>query len=292
MLINDDKFFQYAAERQRIFLKRQAGQPSPWTEDPILHKHRFTNIFRENDRVTIWFRENVRNHANSIQSHVFLAVAFRWFNRPETWQTLLNHYGDNTYITSYWEPSGVSQCLTEFGSPPWVTGAYIIKTPNGMNKLEGVIDCINRFYNKNDFSLAQQWQDGRSLQKAWEELVTHYFMGPFMAYEVITDLAHTPVLSEADDIYTWANAGPGAKRGSNRILGRHHNDPINQDACCLVMRELLAKSYDWGWGSSDDTPAWTMREVEHTLCEWDKYERVRLGQGRPRGVYPHPSAKL
>ena len=25
--------------------------------------------------------------------------------------------------------------------------------------------------------------------------------------------------------------------------------------------------------------------IEHSLCEWDKYERVRLGQGRPRSIY-------
>ena len=28
-----------------------------------------------------------------------------------------------------------------------------------------------------------------------------------------------------------------------------------------------------------------MREIEHSLCEFDKYERVRLGQGTPRGRY-------
>jgi len=36
---------------------------------------------------------------------------------------------------------------------------------------------------------------------------------------------------------------------------------------------------DCGW------PEWEMRDVEHTLCEFDKYERVRLGEGRPRGVF-------
>ena len=28
-----------------------------------------------------------------------------------------------------------------------------------------------------------------------------------------------------------------------------------------------------------------MRDIEHCLCEFDKYERVRLGQGRPRAKY-------
>jgi len=28
-----------------------------------------------------------------------------------------------------------------------------------------------------------------------------------------------------------------------------------------------------------------MREIEHSLCEFDKYERTRLGEGRPRAKY-------
>ena len=28
-----------------------------------------------------------------------------------------------------------------------------------------------------------------------------------------------------------------------------------------------------------------MREIEHSLCEFDKYERVRNGEGKPRGLY-------
>ena len=28
-----------------------------------------------------------------------------------------------------------------------------------------------------------------------------------------------------------------------------------------------------------------MRCIEHSLCEWDKYERVRLGQGKPRSKF-------
>jgi hypothetical protein len=34
-----------------------------------------------------------------------------------------------------------------------------------------------------------------------------------------------------------------------------------------------------------------MRCIEHSLCEWDKYERVRLNQGRPRSRY-YPKADI
>ena len=30
-----------------------------------------------------------------------------------------------------------------------------------------------------------------------------------------------------------------------------------------------------------------MRDIEHSLCEFDKYERVRLGQGAPRSKYTY-----
>jgi hypothetical protein len=35
----------------------------------------------------------------------------------------------------------------------------------------------------------------------------------------------------------------------------------------------------------DWMPSVEMRDIEHSLCEFDKYERVRLGEGRPRMKY-------
>ena len=32
-------------------------------------------------------------------------------------------------------------------------------------------------------------------------------------------------------------------------------------------------------------PVLELRDIEHSLCEFDKYERVRLGQGQPRSKY-------
>jgi hypothetical protein len=50
------------------------------------------------------------------------------------------------------------------------------------------------------------------------------------------------------------------------------------------MRKLLITH---GLFTSDYIPSEDvdMRTIEHSLCEWDKYERVRLGQGRPRAKF-------
>ena len=38
--------WRFAAERQRIYLRRVVGEIGPWTDDPVLAAYRFTNAFR------------------------------------------------------------------------------------------------------------------------------------------------------------------------------------------------------------------------------------------------------
>jgi hypothetical protein len=37
-------------------------------------------------------------------------------------------------------------------------------------------------------------------------------------------------------------------------------------------------------------PELELHDIQFQLCEYDKYERVRLGQGRPKARYEPPSA--
>jgi hypothetical protein len=45
-------YWKFAAERQRIYENRLTGGGQPWTADPILQQHKFTNVFRACDRVS------------------------------------------------------------------------------------------------------------------------------------------------------------------------------------------------------------------------------------------------
>ena len=47
-----ETYWRFAAERHRIYEKRLAGERQPWTDDPVLQKHKFTNTFRACDRVS------------------------------------------------------------------------------------------------------------------------------------------------------------------------------------------------------------------------------------------------
>jgi hypothetical protein len=60
-------FFRFARERYKIKLAKDAGKPAPWTKDPVLATAYFCNVFREDDRTTVWFREEVRNKLRNNQ---------------------------------------------------------------------------------------------------------------------------------------------------------------------------------------------------------------------------------
>lgn len=302
-----ERFFEFAYERHSIYLARQRGEPRPWTEDPVLDTYRFTNVYRELDATTIWFADKVREPIRMKPEVLLVTVLFRWFNRIATGEAIFLQCGDYTgsgRVETAWDcflrdgnVEHLKGAILQYcGDGPYVTGAYIIKTPDGMNKLDGVLQCVE-WFNEKEFPAwdgePHDWRwlseeliinpgEHASMEYVWGWLRQFPFLGDFMAYEIVTDLRHTDLLCDAPDIMTWANPGPGAMRGLNRINGREIKYRQSKQFFIDEMRDILQASVDF-W--PDRWPKWEMREVEHTLCEFDKYERARLGEGRPRGVY-------
>ena len=274
-----DRYVYWIEERERIrHLKEEVQQEPPWTEDPILREFKFCQVFREDDRTTRWFRHHIREPLRN-DPEVFMAtVAFRFFNLIETGETLLDH---NLHIE--WDREKAIQEIRK--QKKWVTGAYIVKSPNRMDKVTGVAECVSHIWAERE-RILKDFSHLKSLCDAWNYLLRFPYIGPFVSYEMVTDLRHTHLLENAEDILSWANAGPGAMRGLNRLTGR----PL----------EFCKRSWDWNsemqalyqWCiehldlSKFDRP-FEMREIEGGLCEFDKYSRILHGQGRTRSVYDY-----
>lgn len=309
----NERFFAFARERHAIWHRRQEGQERPWTQDPVLHKFRFTNVYRELDATTVWFRECVRDPMRDRPEVLLATVLFRWFNRITTGEAIFTRPDPDGMPATAWENfvldsergfcslSILQHAIVHYcGDGPFVTGAYIIKTPDGYTKLDGVLWCVEQFMLQEKLLAdkksegvvgwrdAAEWmEDGRvSLEQAWNWLRKFPFLGDFMAYEIVTDLRHTALLDRAPDIMTWANPGPGAMRGLNRLHLRHLNHTQPKHVFVAEMRALLEEAQTSSqWIANPLGLPTEMRDIEHTLCEFDKYERARLGEGRPRGVY-------
>jgi hypothetical protein len=120
---------------------------------------------------------------------------------------------------------------------------------------------------------------------------TYPCIGSFMAYEIVSDLRHTDLLEYANDIQTWSVPGPGACRGLSWLdSGTSDSVPYSsarsqREKALGMMQELLAISrFSNYWPSN--WPAWEMREVEHWLCEFYKYCRVKYLGERMKRRFP------
>jgi hypothetical protein len=92
-----DELYHWIVARHEIYLARVRGRPAnEWTDDEILRRHKFTNVFRELDRVTQYEIRNViggsptslEDDEDAIREAVFRVLIFKIFNRPSTWELL------------------------------------------------------------------------------------------------------------------------------------------------------------------------------------------------------------
>ncbi len=274
------RYFMTARLRYGICEKRYFKEPPPWTTDPIFQKYKFCNVYREDDKVTIWLRENWREPYADHPNLPFAMALARLINWPPT----LEEIG----FPKRWYPEkvlGVLHRRKDEGEKIY-TGAYLLGScPKGTKRADylvhSVLDPLHqniRIYKGRIFI---------SLGGTWEWFRDQRGLGDFLAYEVVSDLRHTKYLRDASDIMTWANAGPGALRGLTRLWG--HQPKTRQISgyafpkknALEAMQMILKKSDtdDFHGPLSEGMDPWEMRDVEHWLCEFDKYERIRLGQG-------------
>ena len=264
-----EEFFFNARERHAIYLRRRAGLPRPWTTDAVMGQYRITNVYRELDKTTRWFREHVRDPLRDKPEVLLATVLFRWFNTIRTGETLFQQtvLGSGKTPWELYLANGdiepMRLALRAQGAP-WVTGAYMIRSPEGMDKLNGILHSFDAFakgHAKFHDYMNMSWRgvasscldenmSGITLEDVWLWLKQFYGQGAFLAYEVVTDLRFTALLDKAPDIMTWANPGPGALRGANLLLGRMERgrkgrlDKSSVPEAHEVMRQLLELSKD------------------------------------------------
>lgn len=258
-------------ERNAIRYRKESHFPKPWSKDPILQQFKFCNVRREDDRVTKWLAQNWRSRKYWDEPNFVPAIIFaRTINWPATLAEL--------DFPHTWDPDRYLAVMDEIqaAGKKVYTGAYMITAgPTGVRKNKWVIDNADYYFKKPPVL------PEASIQKSWENIVAAKYpcVGPFIAGQVIADLKHTPHLNGADDWYTWAAVGPGSARGLNRLYGRPLSFSVTQDSGLKEMREVK-KQLPLRWQEL------CLQDLQNCLCEFDKYQRVKLGQGKPRSSYP------
>jgi hypothetical protein len=288
---NIQDFANFINERHNIYINRFIKKLNkPWTDDKILQSYKFTNVFRQLDKGTIALQEmlknnkfNYKNEPQEFYKHKESALIF--FNI--CWYRYFNWYehGNNLkFVCSYKEVENYILRRYKEGKRIF-TGAWMTTGVFAEDKHITYLRACKEAWNKR-FEFVDFIKNNQSLEKVCHKLTELYMIGKFMAYEIACDLRFTSLLENATDKLTWANMGPGAQRGLKRLGYQHKNQQeacnsmieIYNDLTCLTKRMLSADVYE-------ASVPFELREVEHSLCEFDKYMRVKLGEGRPRSKY-------
>lgn len=299
------RFFAFINERETVRLRKEADriasenfeepQGPPWTDDPILQKWKFTNVFRHHDRTSMMLREKLYGpnfHEDRASILMNCAIA-RYFG---TWEFSLA-VGWQSYEGFDFE--GLKRIATErlLRRERVFTGAYVI-TNQGISapKQEVVVDIFLKGLHENTPAIVAH----ANISQSWREVAAA--MAPllgfggtgFMTKEVLLDTTYTGFwnikiehpedgsFSIPSDWWQWTPIGPGGLRGAARVSGDNSGGAINKKQALDVIKHLYSQQTVFWKHGGKLAPT----DIQFQLCEFDKYERVRLGQGTPRSLYP------
>jgi hypothetical protein len=278
-----DEFVSFVTERWAIHQRRLSGKPAPWTTDPILLKYKFTNVRREDDRVTRWLHEHwLRPHQDDLPSAVFAMCLARIVNLPSTMEALGYPSTWNAKRFTRIMESRKADGLRSFN------GAYMINAvgaTRGQSKASYLAESVLPGCWAARKRVAAALETG-SLRAAFDELIKCNGMGTFMSAQILADIKNTPVGLKAADWSTFAASGPGSRRGLMRLQGiavsqgksGYPGTEADWHATLLELRKQVLPLLPKELKKLD------AQNLQSCLCEMDKRCRVPEGR-RPKQLF-------
>jgi hypothetical protein len=269
-------YWRFAAERQRIFFCRLNGASSTLTDDPVLRCFKFTNAYRASDRVSQYLIRNViyRTDLPSDTRDVFFrTILFKFFNKIETWKFLEESLGTIT-----WEDYSfarydrlLSRRMSE-GNRVY-SAAYIMPSGGSVfghklkhqNHLRMLEQLVREQYHA-------KLADCKTMMAAFALLRSVPFLGPFLAYQYVTDLNYSTLTDFGEDEFVMA--GPGAIDGLHKcFVGA--NSVASSDIIRYMFDHQEKHFAELGiefpslWGRPLQ-----LIDCQNLFCEISKYARV------------------
>ncbi len=270
-----DLYWYFAAERQRAFERRVAGQPWPWSDDPILQVFKFCNVYRAADRVSQYMIRAVAYHDEpcSPEDRLFQIVAFRTFSKPDTWRSVQSDLGRSPTLDDLADgsfTSALEHARQRYGG--LYTGAFILCATDAYGQSLKHLNHVELF--RHMFlrdALGERLLDARSLDGVYELLHGYPLMGDFMSYQTAIDLNYSALVTFSENEFT--QAGPGALRGMKKAFETLGDYTPTEVVLWMVKRQQeelarLGLPFNGLWGR----PLHAI-DCQGLFCELDKYCR-------------------
>ena len=270
-----DTFWRFAVERQEVFFRKLEGDVLPWTDDPVIARHRFTNVYRASDRVSQYLIKNVIYQGDQSVTEVFFrTILFKLFNKVETWELLASQLGPITW--GGYSFSKFDEVLTRAlaAKTRIYSAAYIM--PSGKNafghaaKHRNHLELLGRMM---DEEVPHRIAASPSMMQAFEILRSYPTIGDFLGYQFVTDLNYSEIcnFSEMDFVVP----GPGALDGVHKCftdLGGLSVADIIRVVTYRQQQEFdrLGLTFRSLWGRPLQ-----LIDCQNLFCEVSKYARVK-----------------
>lgn len=304
-----DTFWRFVYERHSIWNRRFIQQlpRSAWTQDEVLGRNKFTNIYRELDPGTVYCRENIleriadRDYSvplSELPSRadvIFNVMLYRLMCSIPTYS------GFGFRRLDQFDEHDLDEYLRDIYNTgqPVFGNAYLISPYSSMGseyKFRNVSRLFGLVQRRFD-TFFRRLDTAPTFEKAFKVINLTYGFGPFLAYQVMVDLTYPlPNTKYGSAIIPfsqndWAKLGPGAIRGFSRV-SKSYNKLLGLKWLQVNQRSEFARlGLDFPYlvehredGTSVEVEI-SLANLQNCFCEYHKYRSIQDGTGKSQRIY-------
>ncbi len=269
-----DTYWKFAYKRQEIFLKRLRGETIDITNDDILQKYKFTNVYRSCDRVSQYLIKNVIYKGGFDTRDLFLRIIlFKLFNKIETWELLENRFGviceENFSVKKY---NKLLDSEMNNGRVLY-SNAYMMASGCGdfkvTRKHQAHMMLIDRMMKD---GLPERIQDCKKMSSGYDLLLQYPMIGKFLAYQYVTDINYSELTDFSESEFTIP--GPGAIDGIRKCFKALGG--VTESELIKILADRQEYEFERLGLDFKNLGGRSLQyiDIQNVFCETDKYCRV------------------
>jgi hypothetical protein len=293
------KFFNFIYERQNIFHKKEVLKlPPPWTDDDILKKYHFCNVYRESDKGSRYLIDSVLNKDLHPSIKLLNIVAYRFFNQVG----LFDNIFDNPLHPRHFDFKSLEDLLdnkikdkVQLFNTAYVSFGRAYNTSYRQSDKHVQILLVLKWLSEKitNESFCENLQIVVKPTHAIEMLKKIHGVGDFMAGQIMVDLTYTNFFTNGFTSNDFCIVGPGAVGGIQHIEPDIPKSKMQE--YCIRLRDVQEEMFNQ---LKEDTgkdwlaihyknayccvPYLSAMDIQSCLCEWRKYHKWPTESSRKR----------
>ena len=267
-------FWKFAFERQKAFWTRIRRPNDVLTEDTIISKYKFTNMYRACDRVSQFLiRDVIYSDDFCLRDQFLRIMLFKLFNKIDTWKMLEAKFGEIC------ESSFSIDHFNKYLSDEMNTGrvlysnAYMMasgcKEFNVTRKHHAHLQLVAMMLKEN---LPEKIQDCVSMKEGYDLLLSYPMIGKFLAYQYITDINYSSIVDFSESEFTVP--GPGARDGIRKCFSSLGG--VSETELIKIVTDRQEQEFERLGLEFEGLGGRQLQyiDIQNIFCETDKYCRV------------------